>query len=176
MTRRPLDPEAGRRVDSTRRQQGGRSCAESSRFSSSPCRCGPRRYPFLAKKLSPAEADLKALQGEWDVVRCSAFSRGRVASEPTDGWTTTIDEALFTIWHKGIGERWRITLGPPRRPGELDLVCHLGLNSDERKCIYRLQADTLTLGWPSIKDGVAGRPPALDSDGVTTLVFKRRKP
>src|SRR5687767_13832986 len=89
--------------------------------------------PFLPSKPPSAEADLKALQGEWQLIRVGV--KGRMRALAYELPPHTFDGDRFqTISVPGTC-LWRVRLDPRKSPRQIDLVNTVG---GAWPCIYRL--------------------------------------
>jgi uncharacterized protein (TIGR03067 family) len=133
--------------------------------------------PLLAPKAGALSADLRALQGEWQIVRRSYL--GLVRDVQKDGYTATIKGDHCMFFKSGeVIDRWRISLRPQARPSAMDIQCPVTTyrGAGPLRCIYRLQGDTLTLAYLTTWPEETGRPTGFDSKGLSTLVLRRKKP
>jgi uncharacterized protein (TIGR03067 family) len=123
---------------------------------------GPLPFPRPPKPMGP---DLKALQGEWEVVRVYY----RETRPPAGAIVVEGDRLSFLL----NGERqtaWGLALDPSREPKQMDL--RMGVNT--MLAVYRVEKDALVL---THEENGRGRPSALDErrSGVTQYVCTRKR-
>jgi uncharacterized protein (TIGR03067 family) len=122
--------------------------------------------PFLPRKPSATEADLKTIQGEWQLAGVPRLMEG-------DGRAVISGGSL--TWCDGQREyqRWAFTLNPSA-PRQIDVRIgrrrpYLG--------IYRLEGDTLTIAIYHAAYDRGGRPPGFGpSDELFVVTLKRKRP
>ncbi|MBY0228758.1 MAG: TIGR03067 domain-containing protein [Gemmataceae bacterium] len=131
--------------------------------------------PFL-KKPVPAEADLKALQGEWVEARASV-SGGAAEKQEIDTRIVVAASRLAFIQDGKETVRWNFALDPRTRPKTMDMGAG---SADEPVCyrlIYRLEGDTLILSQ-RMGGGEGGARPTSFEPGLGLIVaeYHRKKP
>jgi uncharacterized protein (TIGR03067 family) len=115
---------------------------------------------------SLAKAELKKLQGTWDVVKAVVDGRDDSAKLKKDGAYLVIKKNEFTfVEGKGNKESMNFTLNVKKKPLRMDLA----EGNKNIRAIYKIEKDVLTIAFNERKD----HPKAFDkSDGL--LVLKRR--
>jgi uncharacterized protein (TIGR03067 family) len=92
---------------------------------------------FIPKKLSPAiEAELKALQGEWELVSLN------IDESPEVGATGKHTYAADRLTVGPAAARWRVVLDPAKTPKTMDLVS-LDTPGLVVLCTYKLEGARL---------------------------------
>jgi uncharacterized protein (TIGR03067 family) len=125
--------------------------------------------PFLARKASPAETDLKALQGVWVPVNETEGGQPSKDTRPREE-AYTGDRLVINFFGKGPEARWRVALDPAKSPKWMDLMNGTRVVV---RCAYRLQGGTLTVWYRN--DGI--RPGArTGAEGVVWAAFRRKGP
>jgi uncharacterized protein (TIGR03067 family) len=131
--------------------------------------------PFLTRKLTPAEADLKALQGEWVLFSCQVDEKP-VKIRSGESWVFKGDRIWLYISEELC--LWlRVTLTPAKSPRVINLVeapsdHFLDLILDQH-FEYRLDGDTLILRYSAPTAIRWGRPLGVRSH---VDVFRRKRP
>jgi uncharacterized protein (TIGR03067 family) len=127
--------------------------------------------PFLPKKPTTAEADVRALQGEWELVRDNTDGRELKVRPGED--VRVFRGRILTILVDGVVNIvWRITLDTSRSP-RLMRHAQEPCGGGGGDCVYALDGDTLTLAYLHTAKGAAGITPG---EGVSVLIFKRKRP
>src|SRR5262249_10347390 len=133
---RPVDPGPPRPLHSRHHQQGGPMRLLVVLLLALPLGAAPA--PFLPRKMTPAEAEMKTLQGEW--VRAG----GR---RPTGGrlmrysWGVAGDRVSLVLPGGGVCWRSKFTVDTSASPG---VISEKAVTPSFR-WRYRLEGDTLTL-------------------------------
>jgi uncharacterized protein (TIGR03067 family) len=126
--------------------------------------------------VTSAEAELKKLQGNWDVVK--VVRDGTDATKETKGLSCVIKKDQLTV-HVGGGaasgrpeQKLAVTLDPKNKPAHIDLVVS---NSKEVvKGIYKLEKGELTIAF---SEPGQERPKVFDAKVAKgVLVLKKQKP
>jgi len=114
----------------------------------------------------PAEAELKKLQGTWDVVKAVVDGRDDSAKLKDAGAHAVIKKSEFTLVEgKGNKDSMTFTLNTKKKPVQMDLSD----GNEKIRAIYKVEKDVLTIAFNERKD----HPKGFDkSDGL--LVLKRR--
>jgi uncharacterized protein (TIGR03067 family) len=128
--------------------------------------------PFLPRKMTPAEADWKALQGEWEMIRCNYDGR---KDEPDSDHRMVYARGRLTILQKRVVPIvHRITLDTSRSPRVMRHGCKVeGEWTHLYEAIYLLEGDTLTECVAYSRRLPSKFTPC---EGVIVLVFKRKRP
>jgi uncharacterized protein (TIGR03067 family) len=115
----------------------------------------------------PAEAELKKLQGTWDVVKAVMAGRDDTAKLKKDGAHAVIKKNEFTfVERQGRKDSMSFVLNQKQKPGRMDLSD----GNETIRAIYKLEKDVLTIAF---NDEGKEHPKGFDkSDGL--LVLKRR--
>jgi uncharacterized protein (TIGR03067 family) len=127
--------------------------------------------PFLPQKMTPAEADMKSLQGEWELVRDNTDGRELKVRPGED--VRVFRGRILTILVDGVVNIvWRITLDTSRSPRLMRHAQEPG-GGGGGDCVYALDGDTLTLAYLHNAKEAARLTPG---EGVSVLVFRRKRP
>jgi uncharacterized protein (TIGR03067 family) len=136
--------------------------------------CGLGFAPVPFPKPGPKNPELKALQGEWDLVRSS------FAGEWTDEKATAVIAGdRMTLRSGGAPTVWKIRLGVYRglKVFDLETVYAEGVEKGSvRVGVYRLEGDVLTVCQLAADFGDL-RPAVFDTANPVLVfkLFKRRK-
>jgi uncharacterized protein (TIGR03067 family) len=128
--------------------------------------------PFLPRKMTAAvEADLKALQGEWELIRLGRNGRMRAVRymgvQPLPDVFT--GDSFKTSWLLGVNP-WRVSVDPRTSPKRMSL----SRGGRLLPCVYRLEGDNLTLCWT--KDEKAHPTDFTPGTKTIIVVYQRKKP
>jgi uncharacterized protein (TIGR03067 family) len=133
--------------------------------------------PFLPRKLTPVEADLKALQGEWVLVSLSVGSEGMKPAEGRWAQRWCVFEGRIRRSFQGavMSAKSSFTLDTAAAPRRYEAVVEPKAGGKWRsRCIYKVEGDTLTMANMMSDPGhPKGFTPAA---GVAVLVYKRKRP
>ncbi len=129
--------------------------------------------PFLAQKPTSVEADLKALEGEWEQVS-EAVDGGAPMPPPYPISDVFAGGRLATTHGGEVASRWRVTLSPTATPKAMDI---LGESPDNFhglliRLVYRIEGDMLTVCYRPNKPRPSGFEPG---EGVRVVIYKRKK-
>jgi uncharacterized protein (TIGR03067 family) len=114
----------------------------------------------------PAEAELKKLQGTWDVVKAVLDGRDDTKKLKDDGAHAVIKKNELTFVEKQTSkESMSFTLDPKKKPARMDLTAQ----PETLKAIYKLEKDVLTIAFNEGKE-----PPKAFDKSDCLLVLKRR--
>jgi len=118
-----------------------------------------------------AEADVKKLQGTWDVEKAVKGGMDDSKQLKDKGAHAVIkDRQFFFVEGKGGREEgMKFSVAPKKRPAEMDIM-------DGRvtvKAIYKLEKDQLTIAFNEPGNGGGERPKSFDK-AQALLVLKRR--
>jgi uncharacterized protein (TIGR03067 family) len=125
--------------------------------------------PFLARKASPAEADLKALQGVWVPVDETQGGQPSKDTRPREE-VYTGDRLVINFHGKAPVARWKVALDPTKSPKRMDLLAGTRVVV---RCAYRLDGGTLTVWYRNdrIRPGAS-----TNAEGVIWAAFRRKGP
>jgi uncharacterized protein (TIGR03067 family) len=132
--------------------------------------------PFLPKKMNDAEAELKALQGDW---ARHEYNYGLQALGGMDGSCTFTGRTYIARQSGKVISEWSVTLDTSKTPGVMRL--RRERPDDNRvkaaavlSCRYRLDGETLTMSWDERGDSLPDdlRP----RTGFAVEIMKRKRP
>jgi uncharacterized protein (TIGR03067 family) len=130
--------------------------------------------PFLPRKLTPAETEFKALQGEWIG---QTYIRDGMPTKLLGDSSNVFVGDVSTVRNSGLlCSRWRFTLDTSKTPAVMNLVGEAPTSfvGNIIRCRYRLDGDTLTICWNNKDESL---PPGIEpGGGVTVKVYKRKRP
>jgi uncharacterized protein (TIGR03067 family) len=118
----------------------------------------------------PAAAELKRLQGTWDVVKALRDGKDDSKDLKDKGVHVVIDKDRFTfVERKGDKEAMTVTLAPKKKPAEMDLL--IARDKERLEAIYKVEKDVLTVAF---NDPGQGRPKSFDK--AKGLIELKKRP